>query len=193
MDKSNGYENIALEFMKVRENPNNKIGVSTVKSWAASLPEFAKVLDLGCGSGIPVSKTLIDQGLTVYGIDASPTLALQFKEHFPDYEIRCESVEASSFFDLEFDGIIAWGLVFLLAPKMQVALLEKIADRLKRAGKLLFTSPSQKARWMDMMTGLPSASLGAKKYREVLERNGLVLFDCYFDEGENYYYSCIKA
>jgi 2-polyprenyl-3-methyl-5-hydroxy-6-metoxy-1,4-benzoquinol methylase len=32
------------------------------------------VLDLGCGTGIPNSKILIDEGMTVYGIDASPTM-----------------------------------------------------------------------------------------------------------------------
>lgn len=193
MDLSNGYENIALEFIKVRGNSGNTIGVSTVRIWARSLPKSAKILDIGCGSGIPISKTLIEQDFTVYGIDASATLAAQFKENFPNHEIRCESVEDSSFYGLAFDGIIAWGLVFLLSPEKQIILIEKIGKHLKSGGRLLFTSPSQQITWKDAMTGLSSTSLGTKKYGELLAKNGLNLLEEYKDEGENHYYSCIKT
>ncbi|SDM32127.1 Methyltransferase domain-containing protein [Catalinimonas alkaloidigena] len=193
MDSSNGYEKVARAFVNVRGNATNRIGVPEVKSWAASFPAGATVLDLGCGSGMPISKTLIDQKLTVYGIDASPTLVAQFRKHFPHHEIRCESVEASSFYGLIFDGIVAWGLVFLLPPETQVALLAKIARHLKPGGKLLFTSPSQPVEWVDVMTGRPSASLGRETYRDVLAQHGIRVVGEFADEGENHYYSCEKA
>ena len=192
VDTSNGYENVAAEFIRIRGNSTNTTGVGAVQAWAASLPRSATVLDLGCGSGVPISKVLVEQSLTVYGIDASPTLATRFKENFPDHEIRCEPVEASSFYGRAFEGILAWGLLFLLPPEQQIALIEKVANHLTRGGKWLFTSPAQPVTWHDLMTGLPSESLGAEAYHAILRKNGLRVLDEYSDEGENYYYSSVK-
>src|SRR5882672_10467393 len=99
MDKSNGYESIAEIFVKGRGRAINGIGTSSVRGWAKSILPGSVVLDLGCGTGIPVSKILIDEGMKVYGIDASPTMAKVFHKNFPDMPIACEAVEESSFFD----------------------------------------------------------------------------------------------
>lgn len=37
----------------------------------AALPSGARVLDLGCGSGVPTARQLVDAGLDVVGIDES--------------------------------------------------------------------------------------------------------------------------
>jgi 2-polyprenyl-3-methyl-5-hydroxy-6-metoxy-1,4-benzoquinol methylase len=43
--------------------------------FVAALPGGgARVLDLGCGSGMPVGRYLAESGLLVTGVDASPTL-----------------------------------------------------------------------------------------------------------------------
>jgi len=47
------------------------------------LPDGANVLDLGCGTGVPITKTLIERGLHVYGIDASPSMLAAFRARFP--------------------------------------------------------------------------------------------------------------
>lgn len=101
-DSSNGYEAVASELMHWRGQ--SSIGVATVQKWARALPSAATVLDLGCGDGVPISMALIDKGFTVYGIDASPTLAAAFRSRFPGAHIACEAVENSSFFGRIFDG-----------------------------------------------------------------------------------------
>jgi 2-polyprenyl-3-methyl-5-hydroxy-6-metoxy-1,4-benzoquinol methylase len=92
MDDFNGYENVAHEFIRIRGNSTNLIGVATVESWATVLIKNSKVLDIGCGNGIPISKTLINHEFQVYGIDASKTLSAQFKNNFPNYNICCGRV-----------------------------------------------------------------------------------------------------
>lgn len=99
MDKSNGYEAIAEIFVNGRGRAINGIGTSFVRRWARSLPPASVMLDLGCGTGVPVSRILIDAGMTVYGIDAAPTLVKVFHQNFPDMPVACEAAEESSYFD----------------------------------------------------------------------------------------------
>jgi SAM-dependent methyltransferase len=193
MDKSNGYEDIAPIFIKSRGQAFNGIGASSVLNWARTLPVNSTVLDLGCGTGIPVSKILIDEGMTVYGIDASPTLVRAFRQNFPNTSVICESIEDSLFFNRKFDAIIAWGLFFLLSETAQATLIPKAADALHTGGKLLFTAPHMQVEWMDAMTGRRSVSLGAEKYKELLSVSGFSLLEEFIDEGENYYFSAVKA
>ena len=131
MDKSNGYENIAASFISSRKQA---IGASSVRYWAKTLLPKATVLDLGCGTGIPVSKVLMDEGMLVYGIDASPTLVQTFQQNFPNSPVTCEAVEDSLFFERQFDAIIAWGLLFLLPMDIQTLVLRKAADALSTGG-----------------------------------------------------------
>lgn len=192
MDKSNGYEDVAKIFIKVRGQTVNGIGTSSVRNWVRTLPQDSTILDLGCGTGFPIAKVLIDEGVTVYGVDASPTLAKAFQRNFPNAPIVCEAVEDSLFFNRKFDGIIAWGLLFLMPKEVQAKVIQKAANALKTGGKLLFTAPYKKTDWKDIMTGQHSTSLGAKMYKELLSASGLSLIEKFEDEGENHYYNAVK-
>ena len=192
MSDSNGYEESAGAFIKIRSY-GNIIGVSEVASWGKTLAPKSEVVDIGCGSGNPISKALVDQGLVVFGIDASPTLVRHFKTNFPDCEIRCESILESNFYSRDFDGIVAWGLLFLLPANEQEMLISKISRHLKMGGKFLFTAPWQKVQWKDLLTGRSNESLGAPAYRHILQRNRLTVLAEFDDDSGNHYYSCEKT
>lgn len=192
MDKSNGYENIAAKFIAIRGHASNGIGAATVRNWARTLPQGAAVLDLGCGTGIPISAVLTDEGMMVYGIDASVTLSNAVRQNFPHAPVACESAEDSSFFNRKFDAIISWGLIFLLSKDAQERVIQKMSYALQAGGKLLFTSPSQETEWEDVMTKRYSRSLGGKKYKELLSASGLFVIEEFEDEGENHYFSSTK-
>jgi 2-polyprenyl-3-methyl-5-hydroxy-6-metoxy-1,4-benzoquinol methylase len=115
-DKSNGYEAIADAFTHAR---TLSIGPSIVRKWATRLQPGTSILDIGCGSGIPISETLLQEGFTVYPVDASEALVAKFRERFPDAAVECNSVEESSFFNRTFDAVLAWGLMFLLPADTQ--------------------------------------------------------------------------
>jgi SAM-dependent methyltransferase len=187
-DQSNGYEDIASAFISARERDHSSIGASVVADWSQTLPAGGTVLDLACGTGIPISKTLIDRGFRVYGIDASPTLVAAFRARFPNVPIEYSAIEDSLFFNQKFDAVIAWGLFFLLDAKAQHRLIPKITGVLRQGGKLLFTAPSQICSWRDALTGRPSISLGYDAYQKALEAAGLSLTATASDEGQNHYY-----
>ncbi len=190
-DPSHGYEAIAPEFLRQRDR--SRIGAATVQRWARALPPGGAVLDLGCGSGVPISVTLADAGLAVYGIDASPTLIDAFRRRLPAAEVACESIEDSTFFGRTFDGVVAVGLMFLLSAGAQRGLLRRVAAALNPDGRFLFTSPTQACTWVDVLTGRESRSLGAEAYAAVFAEVGLVLEGEYEDEGENHYYDTRAA
>src|SRR5260370_17773411 len=160
MDRSNGYESVATEFLAGRGSSRSAgVGVKAVRNWARTLPRGAAVIDLGCGSGFPITEVLVAEGLNVYAVDAAPSFVHAFQRNFP------KAVEDSTFFDRTFDGVVAWGLIFLFSPEEQRSLLHKISDILAPDGRLLFTSCEEPLVWNDAMTGLESRSLGAEEYR----------------------------
>ena len=192
MDKSNGYETHATTVIRCRSKGIDGVGAPSVRHWARSLTPNATVLDVGCGTGLPISKALLDEGLTVYGIDASPSMVQGFKQNFPNSPVACEAAEDSSFFNRQFDAIIAWGLLFLLPAETQEVVIQKMANALYPGGKLLFTAPSQKMKWEDAITEMESVSLGAERYKALLAASGLSLIEEFEDEGENHYYHAVR-
>lgn len=189
VDGSNGYEAVAGEFVSRR----SAIGAATVREWAASLPRGGAVLDLGCGHGVPISQALIEDGFAVHGIDASPTLIAGFQARFPHAPAECNTVENSPFFGRRFDGVVAWGLMFLLSPDTQAALIRKVSRTLTPGGRFLFTSPREACEWSDNLTGRASVSLGSHAYQRLVEIEGLTLVGEGRDEGGNDYYFVAKT
>jgi len=192
IDESNGYDNIAEIYINGRGRAVNGIGAAAARAWAQTFNTGSYLLDLGCGTGIPVTKILLEAGLNAYAIDASPKMVADFRQNFPNVPVACESVERSLFFNRAFDGIISVGLMFLLPEENQRALIPKMAAALNPGGKLLFTSPVEKITWEDAMSEQLSRSLGADEYRLLMKDAGLTIGEEFEDEGGNHYFNGIK-
>ena len=188
-DQSNGYEAMAEAFISIRSHTGDNV----VRRWAQSLPRGGAVLDLGCGHGVPISQALVEEQLVVYGIDAAPSMIAAFRHRFPDVAVECRAIEDSDFFRRKFDGVVAWGLMFLLAPVSQELLMRKVSRALVPGGKFLWTAPAQACEWLDALTGLTSVSLGAERYGRLLAAEGLNVIAQDRDEGGNHYYLAEKA
>ena len=139
------------------------VGASVVAGWSETLPGGGTVLDLGCGTGVPISQVLIERGFKVYGVDASPTIVAAFRARFPGVPVECADVEDSDFFTRTFDGVVAWGLFFLLDAEVQRGLIKKFAGVLQSGGRSLFTAPNESGSFPpDVMTGRPQFSLATR-------------------------------
>ena len=194
-DTSNGYEDVADIFIArrgTRRATDDAIGAAVVRAWAEAFPSNATVLDLGSGPGEPSTRILCDAGLMAYAVDASPKMVAAFRWRFPDVQIECNTVEASDFFAREFDGVIAWGLLFLLEPAAQAHVIGKVGRALRPGGRFLFTAHKRPLEWLDAMTDRRSQSLGAETYERLLQDAGMVWVGVAEDEGENHYYFAEK-
>jgi len=103
--------------------------------------------------------------------DASPSFVEAFRHNLPGVPVAHESVQDSLFFNRMFDGVVAWGLIFLLLPEDQRRLIQRVANILVPGGRFLFTSSPEVEPlvWNDAMTGLESRSLGAAEYRKATQ------------------------
>jgi cyclopropane fatty-acyl-phospholipid synthase-like methyltransferase len=178
------WEAIAEEFIAARSD----IGSDVVRQWAKGLRPGSEVVDIGCGSGAPVSQILSEAGFMVFGIDASPTLLSAFHRRFPEAPATCETVQNSNFFGRKFDGAVAVGLMFLLSEQDQRKLIEKVGQALRPSGRFLFSAPRSRCEWSDVQTGQPSLSLGAVEYQRQLACAGMHLEDIHVDGGGNHYF-----
>src|SRR3984957_1061951 len=126
MDPSNGYESVSQEFLTHRGDSRARstaIGVKEVKKWARTLPRGSNVIDLGCGSGFPITVVLVEEGLQLFGVDAAPSLVAAFQRNLPGTPVVCESVLESRLFDRTFDAVLSIGLMFLLKAEEQHRLI----------------------------------------------------------------------
>ena len=193
-DKSRGYEAIAAHYIAGRGSnyKGRGVGAAEVAEWSRPLPEGASVLDLGCGTGLPISQVLTERGFQVFGVDASPSMVAAFRANFPSVPVECAAAEDSTFFGRTFDAVVSWGLFFLLDQETQLLLITKVAAALKPGGRLLFTSPKEICTWTDGMTDQLSLSLGCDAYKGALEAEGLVLTGTLLSTGDNFYYFAQK-
>jgi 2-polyprenyl-3-methyl-5-hydroxy-6-metoxy-1,4-benzoquinol methylase len=188
LDRANGYEEYADTFIKSR---NPRIGLEVVAGWARTFREGAELLELGCGHGV-ISEVLLNAGLKLFAVDASPTMLHAFRDRFPSVETDCSTAEESNFFERRFDGVIAWGLLFLLEEDAQFEVLAKVANVLRPGGRFMFTAPRDSISWTDGMTQRPSRSLGVNVYEQFLRQFALEVSSGVTDEGDNHYYFVTK-
>ncbi len=180
----------ALDFLDARDK--STIGADVVARWARELPVGADVIEIACGGGYPVSRVLVDSGVNLWAIDASPTLLEQFRLRFPNVPTRCSLALESDYFGKEFGAAVAIGLLFLLEEAGQLAFLRRVSEILLPGGRFLFTAPIQTGVWRDTCTGQECRSLGRVRYVQTLEDAGFCLIGTHVDEGQNNYYDVQK-
>lgn len=102
------------------------------------LPPQAKVLDLGCGTGNPIAKHIVERGFQIVGIDQSKELLKIAETVVPKAEfIHADMVEIE--FTEKFAAAVAWDSVFHVERKFYSAIYQKLSNSLKIGGRLLLS------------------------------------------------------
>lgn len=99
------------------------------------LPVAARVLDLGCGSGLPTCKQLLDAGAEVVGIDESAEMLALAEKQAPGGRYLHRDLRDVA--DLgEFDAVVAFFSLIMLPKNDVLPLLTQLRGQL-RGPKLL--------------------------------------------------------
>lgn len=142
-------------------------------AFTALLPARGTILDLGCGSGEPVARHLIESGFAVTGVDSSPSLIAMCRERFPDQQWLVGDMRALAI-GRRFDGILAWYSFFHLHFDDQRAMFPRFAAHAAPGAVLMFTSGPRHGEAIGEWQSEPlyHASLSQEEYRSLLESNG---------------------
>lgn len=141
--------------------------------FAALLPTGGQVLDLGCGSGIPIASELVGRGLSVTGVDSSPEMIALFQANFPTQKAVLADMRDLAL-GMSFSGVIAWDSFFHLPPHAQRAMFPLFEKHAKSSAALMFTSGPAHGEVVGELEGDPlyHASLDPAEYRLLLEESG---------------------
>jgi ubiquinone/menaquinone biosynthesis C-methylase UbiE len=132
-----GYDNIAEEYNKDRDKFDND---QEIQEFIGHLPKGAVVLDIGCGGGVPVLKTLIDKGYDAAGIDFSSGMLEVAKKNVPQATLIHGDVTKTAFDDNSFDGIISTYAIIHIHKSHHPTLYTRIHHWLKPGGVLLVST-----------------------------------------------------
>ncbi len=139
----------------------------------ALLPARGSVLDIGCGSGEPIARYLIDCGHAVTGADSSPAMIAMCKARFPAQAWIVADMRDLSL-GRRFDGILAWDSFFHLGADDQRRMFPVFRRHAAPNAALLFTSGPSHGEAIGTFQGEPlyHASLDPAEYRALLRENG---------------------
>ncbi|MER7766737.1 class I SAM-dependent methyltransferase [Kitasatospora sp. NPDC096140] len=116
-------------------------------SWIGQLldriPDTATVLDVGCGTGVPVARSLVTAGHRVTGVDISEVQIRRARELVPDADFIRADATALELPQESFDAVVCLYALIHIPLEEQPALLERIASWLRPGGWFLGTTGHQ--------------------------------------------------
>lgn len=138
MDRSGQADAFDLIGDRYDEAFPHKEGQLAAGAWlAAELPPGSLVLDLGCGTGLPTARQLVDAGHRVVGTDLSPGMLKLARENVPGADFHRIDIADMERQDLgPFDGTAAFfSLLMLPQPEIPYA-LRMLHGQLREGGLL---------------------------------------------------------
>ena len=138
-----------------------------------AIPSGSAILDLGCGSGIPIAHYLLEHGFRVTGIDASRTMIDLAHERTPGGAWHVADMRTADLAST-FAGVLAWDSFFHLGPDDQRAMFAVFRKHAAEGTILMFTSGPSPGEAIGSLEGEPlyHASLAGSEYRSLLETHG---------------------
>lgn len=141
MTNKDSYNKIISSWIEAR---NNAIVNKPVIDFADYINPEGTILDIGCGTGLPIAKYLSDRNFSISGIDQSAKMI----ETAKSVGIKNTVFHICDFFDFEsdekFNGIIAWDSLFHFPKERQEEIYGKVYNLLVPGGYFLFTTEKKK-------------------------------------------------
>jgi SAM-dependent methyltransferase len=133
---------VAQAYDQIAEIYLRRFGVSAVRQFwldqlIARLPTGVRVLDLGCGAGLPVARDLRDRGFVVTGIDGSRRQIELARGNVPGATFIQADMTSAEFAAASFGAVTAFYSITHIPRDLHSELFQHIASWLQPGGILL--------------------------------------------------------
>jgi SAM-dependent methyltransferase len=151
---ADGYDLAAERY--VAWSRNDPIRLHQLRRLTGLLPARSRVLDIGCGSGIPVAQELARLGHRVTGIDISARQVALARQNVPEAEFIHGDVMGVALPRASFDAVTAFFSLTHLPRSEHAALLACAYGWLRPKGLLLASFGVRETDWVeDDWLGVP--------------------------------------
>ncbi|QQG43588.1 MAG: class I SAM-dependent methyltransferase [Candidatus Daviesbacteria bacterium] len=188
-----GYNKAAENYSSKRDQfKNNKYLEQLVKL----LKPSAIVLDIGCGSGVPVDKYLVNKGFNVIGFDISEKQVELAKANVPKATFEVRDMSKLKEDEYKVDAVISFYAIFHTPREKHQDLFKKINSFLPQGGYILVTMGAGEYEGLEENfhgTKMWWSHYGAEKNKEIVENAGFKILLDEIDIGGNERHQIILA
>jgi len=172
-----GYDAIAEHYLNWGRRVQGAPRARFLKEFSRRLPDGARVLDLGCGAGVPSTQVLAKR-FKVVGVDISRAQLRLARNNVPEASFIQADLSELSFPDAAFAGIMALYSISHVPREEHDEVFRRAADWLAPGGFFLSTlGVGGSSGWTGEWLGVPMffSSYDADTNRELLEAAGFEL------------------
>lgn len=137
MMKAN-YDLISQQWIEIRKELPTPDKV-LFNEFIHCLPLNSRILDLGCGTGIPIDQLMLKHGYQVLGVDCSENLLESARSLLPEAQFIQAELETYDI-DSAYQGIILWDCLFHIPREHHEPILSKIYRALETGGAAIISS-----------------------------------------------------
>ena len=131
------YDSIASQWDTARSKFSGR-EIEYLEAFLDGLTVPSGILDLGCGTGRPISESLLERGHRVTGVDQSAGMLELARTRLPAgawIESRIEDFESAE----PYDGIVCWDALFHIERSSHEDLIHRMAGMLVGGGRLMLS------------------------------------------------------
>lgn len=128
------YDSCAMAYEESRKTEPG----TELRPLSDRLQDGDAVLDIGCGAGVPIAKSLSAR-FRVTGVDVSTEMIQRARQNVPTGDFTCADIMSASFSPSSFAAVVAFYAIFHLPREEHPELFRRIHRWLKPGGYLLCT------------------------------------------------------
>jgi SAM-dependent methyltransferase len=173
-----GYDAVSYRYRGDNDDPVE------YRRWLRALhhrlPTGAAVLDLGCGCGVPVARSLATGGHHVTGVDVSPVQVDRARRLVPDATFLLADATQVDFPVATFDAVVCLYTLIHLPANTQPQLVARVATWLRPGGWFLATTGAEawtgvEDNWLGGRAAMWWCQADAATYRTWITEAGLAV------------------
>ncbi len=147
------YDDVAASYLRARRD--NRHDLPYLDRLIAQLQPGDRVLDVGCGAGLPIAAYLVSAGLRVTGIDISQAQIDLARQNVPQAKFLLGDMSDLKEGEFDVAAVVAFYSLFHTDREGHLGLLKTIRSFLPNGGRLLGTFGSTEWEGEELFFGVP--------------------------------------